>query len=62
LVCISLSNAAVIVGAGPSGSVCAYFLAKGGARVALLEKEKFPRDKWVLQTWRSVKCCTLDAF
>lgn len=37
--------AAVIVGAGPSGAVCAYFLAKAGAKVALLEKEKFPRDK-----------------
>lgn len=36
----------VIVGAGPSGSVCAHFLAKGGAKVALLEKETFPRDKY----------------
>ena len=32
-----------IVGAGPAGSTAAYYLAKGGARVALLEKEKFPR-------------------
>jgi hypothetical protein len=31
--------------AGPSGSVCSYYLAKQGAKVALLDKEKFPRDK-----------------
>ena len=36
---------AVIVGAGPSGSVCGYYFAKGGAKVALLDKETFPRDK-----------------
>lgn len=37
---------AVIVGAGPSGSVCAHYLAKAGAKVAVLEKEHFPRDKY----------------
>ena len=37
---------AVIVGSGPSGSTCAYYLAKAGARVALLDKETFPRDKY----------------
>ncbi|KAK9809673.1 hypothetical protein WJX73_003046 [Symbiochloris irregularis] len=37
---------AVIVGAGPSGSTTAFYLARGGARVALLEKETFPRDKF----------------
>jgi hypothetical protein len=37
---------AVIVGAGPSGSTCAYFLSKAGAKVALLDKETFPRDKY----------------
>lgn len=37
---------ALVVGAGPSGSVCSYFLAKNGAKVALLEKETFPRDKY----------------
>ena len=31
--------------AGPSGAVAAWYLAKGGARVALLDKEHFPRDK-----------------
>jgi len=34
-----------VVGAGPSGSAVAYFLAKGGLRVALLDKFDFPRDK-----------------
>lgn len=34
---------AVIVGAGPSGSVCAFYLAKNGAKVALLDKATFPR-------------------
>lgn len=38
---------AVIVGAGPSGSVCAYYLAKGGGKVALLDKATFPRGAWV---------------
>ena len=34
---------AVIVGAGPSGSVCGNFMAKAGAKVALLDKATFPR-------------------
>jgi geranylgeranyl reductase family protein len=34
-----------IVGAGPSGATCAYYLAKRGRRVLLLERERFPRDK-----------------
>jgi geranylgeranyl reductase family protein len=34
-----------IVGAGPSGSTCAYYLARCGRRVLLLEKKSFPRDK-----------------
>jgi geranylgeranyl reductase family protein len=34
-----------IVGAGPSGSTCAYYLAQQGHRVLVLEKKKFPRDK-----------------
>jgi flavin-dependent dehydrogenase len=39
--------AAVIVGAGPAGGVCGHFLAQGGGKVALLDKEHFPRDKYV---------------
>jgi geranylgeranyl reductase family protein len=34
-----------IVGAGPSGSTCAWYLAKAGKKVLLLEKRRFPRDK-----------------
>jgi geranylgeranyl reductase family protein len=34
-----------IVGAGPAGSTAAYRLATGGARVLLLDKATFPRDK-----------------
>lgn len=35
----------LVVGAGPAGSACAYRLARGGARVALLDRVRFPRDK-----------------
>src|SRR6185436_5321003 len=34
-----------VVGAGPSGSTCAYYLARRGRRILLLERERFPRDK-----------------
>ena len=34
-----------IVGAGPAGSSAATFLAQQGARVTLLERNRFPRDK-----------------
>jgi menaquinone-9 beta-reductase len=36
---------AVVVGAGPAGSVAAVVLAGGGARVLLLDRVGFPRDK-----------------
>jgi geranylgeranyl reductase family protein len=35
----------VIVGAGPSGSACAYWLAEAGWSVCLIEKKNFPREK-----------------
>jgi geranylgeranyl reductase family protein len=34
-----------VVGAGPAGSVTAYRLARAGARVILLDRARFPRDK-----------------
>jgi geranylgeranyl reductase family protein len=34
-----------VIGAGPAGSAAAYFLARGGLHVALLDKFNFPRDK-----------------
>lgn len=36
---------ALVVGAGPAGSIAALVLARGGARVALVDKASFPRDK-----------------
>lgn len=35
----------LIVGSGPAGSIAAIVLARGGARVALVDKASFPRDK-----------------
>ncbi len=35
----------IVVGAGPAGSTAAYRLSKAGARVLLLDRERFPRDK-----------------
>jgi geranylgeranyl reductase family protein len=36
---------AVVVGAGPAGSTAAYRLAGAGARVLLVDRQSFPRDK-----------------
>lgn len=33
---------AVVVGSGPSGATAAFFLAKEGYSVAIIEKEKLP--------------------
>ncbi|MES2689444.1 MAG: FAD-binding protein, partial [Bacteroidota bacterium] len=35
----------IILGAGPAGSTCTIALQHSGLKVALLEKETFPRDK-----------------
>ncbi len=35
----------IIIGAGPAGSICARSLGIGGARVLLIDKAQFPRDK-----------------
>ena len=36
---------AIVAGAGPAGSATAIRLARGGARVLLLDRARFPRDK-----------------
>ncbi len=36
---------AVVIGAGPAGATAAFFLARGGMKVVLIEKEKLPREK-----------------
>jgi len=35
----------LVVGAGPSGSACAYWLADAGYDVTLVERKRFPREK-----------------
>jgi menaquinone-9 beta-reductase len=35
----------LVVGSGPSGAACAYWLAKGGHDVVLVERKAFPREK-----------------
>jgi geranylgeranyl reductase family protein len=35
----------VVVGGGPSGAACAYWLAEAGHDVLLLEKKRYPREK-----------------
>lgn len=35
----------IIVGAGPAGATCAYLMGKAGAKVLLIDKAQFPRDK-----------------
>src|SRR4051794_17479345 len=35
----------VIIGAGPSGSATAFWLAEAGHNVLLIEKKNFPREK-----------------
>ena len=35
----------IVVGGGPAGASSAYFLARGGARVLLLDRARFPRAK-----------------
>lgn len=42
---------AVIAGGGPAGATAAFYLARAGKRVALLEKATFPRDKRCGDAW-----------
>jgi flavin-dependent dehydrogenase len=36
---------AIVVGGGPAGSTCAWQLVRSGARVAVIDRARFPRDK-----------------
>jgi geranylgeranyl reductase family protein len=36
---------ALVIGAGPAGAAAAWALARGGCRVALVDRDAFPRDK-----------------
>jgi geranylgeranyl reductase family protein len=40
-----MSHDAIVVGAGPAGTVCAATLARAGRSVLLLDRARFPRDK-----------------
>jgi geranylgeranyl reductase family protein len=53
---------AIVLGAGPAGSTAARHLARGGARVLLLDKAAFPRDKPCGGgvTFRADEACDLD--
>jgi geranylgeranyl reductase family protein len=42
---MTISYDAIVVGAGPAGSTAARDLARAGARVLLMDKATFPRDK-----------------
>ena len=42
---MNFSHDVIVIGAGPGGSATAHFLAQSGARVLLLDKSNFPRDK-----------------
>src|SRR5688572_33495727 len=44
IACVGMWDA-VVIGAGPAGSVAARQLALQGKRVLLVEKDKLPRDK-----------------
>src|SRR5215213_263205 len=42
---LALDFMVIVVGAGPAGSSTAYFLARSGIEVTLLDRARFPRDK-----------------
>ena len=35
----------LVVGGGPSGAACAYWLAEAGHDVLVVEKKRYPREK-----------------
>src|SRR5205823_7247323 len=52
----------VVVGAGPAGSTTAYRLSRAGARVLLVDRARFPRDKPCGGglTLRAIRACPVD--
>jgi flavin-dependent dehydrogenase len=50
----------LVVGAGPAGSMAALTLARAGARVRLLDRAQFPRDKLCGDTVNPGALATLD--
>lgn len=40
-----MKRQAIVVGAGPAGATAAFYLARAGVDVVLLDKESWPRDK-----------------
>jgi menaquinone-9 beta-reductase len=42
---VTATHDVVVVGGGPSGAACAYWLADAGKDVLLLEKKRYPREK-----------------
>ncbi len=55
---VDASFDAVVVGGGPGGATAAYWLAKAGRRVLVIDKAKFPREKVCGDglTPRAVRC------
>jgi len=51
----------IVVGAGPAGSVAATVLARGGARVLMVDRATFPRDKLCGDTINPGAIARLDA-
>ena len=42
---MAVDHEVLVVGGGPSGAACAYWLAEAGRDVLLLEKKRYPREK-----------------
>ncbi len=51
---------AIVIGAGPAGSLAAILLVRAGWRVTLLEQHRFPRDKVCGETLSALGLQTLD--
>lgn len=55
-----MSYDAIVVGAGVAGAASAWFTARRGLRVALVDKTKFPRDKVCTSTVNPRSCTYLQ--